>query len=110
MPICSKHLSFDIDNDFAQMLKRPQLAGMPRLVAPATSAQRPCFSSYPLFLHIFRLHIPAARFFPSIFTEEMSREQVEACTAVVSNFPAALPPGQRDPMLEPFVSLGGLVV
>lgn len=40
----------------------------------------------------------------------MSREQVEACTAVISNFPAALPPGQRDPMLQPFVSLGGLVV
>ncbi|CAM9862673.1 unnamed protein product [Pylaiella littoralis] len=46
----------------------------------------------------------------SEYSEEMSREQVEACTAVVSNFPAALPPGQRDPMLQPFVSLGGLVV
>lgn len=42
--------------------------------------------------------------------EEMSRDEVEACTAVVSNFPAALPPGQRDPMLQPFVALGGLVV
>ncbi|CAM9155811.1 unnamed protein product [Scytosiphon promiscuus] len=46
----------------------------------------------------------------SEYSEEMSREQVEACTAVVSNFPAALPPGQRDPMLQSFVALGGLVV
>lgn len=56
---------------------------------------------------LFHLHA-LFDFFAS--TEEMSREQVEACTAVISNFPAALPPGQRDPMLEPFVSLGGLVV
>lgn len=42
--------------------------------------------------------------------EEMTREDVEACTAVISNFPAALPPGQRDSMLQPFVALGGLVV
>ncbi|CAM9778311.1 unnamed protein product [Hapterophycus canaliculatus] len=46
----------------------------------------------------------------SEYSEEMSREQVEACTAVVSNFPAALPPGQRAPMLQSFVALGGLVV
>ncbi|CBN78024.1 expressed unknown protein [Ectocarpus siliculosus] len=46
----------------------------------------------------------------SEYSEEMSREQVEACTAVVSNFPVALPPGQRDSMLQSFVSLGGLVV
>ncbi|CAM9196153.1 unnamed protein product [Ectocarpus sp. 13 AM-2016] len=46
----------------------------------------------------------------SEYSEEMSREQVEACTAVVSNFPVALPPGQRDSMLQSLVSLGGLVV
>lgn len=40
----------------------------------------------------------------------MSREDVEARTAVVSKFPSALPPGQRDSMLQPFVALGGLVV
>eukprot|EP00904_Undaria_pinnatifida_P007472 jgi/Undpi1/3855/HiC_scaffold_16.g07224.m1 len=46
----------------------------------------------------------------SEYSELMSRDQVEACTAVVSNFPSALPPGQRDLMLQPFVALGGLVV
>lgn len=46
----------------------------------------------------------------SEYSELMSRDQVEACTALVSNFPSALPPGQRDLMLQPFVLLGGLVV